>query len=154
MICSRPSSVSTTVLNVPSRIAYSAVKGSPGQNKLPRFLTRLRLLATSSSCRISSGSRASGEHNSRMLEEAQCGLSSQNATTFGDSTDGVVWRRARSDMLIVGHSHERRCSLNPTPRSRREIGAANCRANGGQKVYVRLNTTIHGGYRMSVTRHT
>src|ERR1700730_6978978 len=99
MICSRPSSVSTTVLNVPSRIAYSAVKGSPVQNRLSRFLTGLRLLLTWYSFRISSCSRASGEHNSRMLEEAPCGLSSQNGMTFGDADDGMFWRLARIDML-------------------------------------------------------
>jgi len=37
-----------------------------------------------------------------MLEEAPCGLSSQNGMTFGDAGDGMFWRLARIDMLWSG----------------------------------------------------
>ena len=53
-----------------------------------------------------------------------------------------VWRFRRRPGLavgknrhaMVGQTHERHCSLSPTPQSQREIGATNCRAVMGVTV--------------------
>src|SRR5437762_14013061 len=57
---------------------------------------------TSSRRPIASGSSPTGKHNSRMLHEAQCVLSSKNAMTFGGGGVPDASRMARTDALWLG----------------------------------------------------